>query len=200
MEVVLGLCVGVGLAAACGFRVFVPFLVMGVAQRADALSLASGFEWIGSDAALATFAVATALEVAGYYVPWVDNLLDGIATPAAGVAGTVITASMIGGLDPMLQWSLAIIAGGGAAMTVQTLTVGTRAMSTLTTGGLANPVVSTVEAGASTALAVVAVVVPVLAVLAVLLLVAALARLFRRRQASRLAVARPCGPQPELGV
>lgn len=190
-ETLLGLCVGVGLAAACGFRVFVPLLVMGLAERSGSLTLASGFEWMGSDVALVTFMAATALEIGGYYIPWIDNALDAIATPAAAVAGSIITASMVGGLDPMLQWSLAIIAGGGAAMTVQTLTVGTRAMSTLTTGGLGNPVVSTVEAGASTALAVVAILVPVLAVVAVLLLLWALSRLFVRSRSSRLAVAQP---------
>lgn len=186
-EALYGLCIGVGLAAACGFRVFVPMLVMGLAAKSGHLSLASGFDWMGSDAAIVAFGIATALEIGGYYVPWLDNLLDSVATPAAGIAGTIATASMVTGMDPIMQWSLGVIAGGGSALTVQALTVGTRAVSTLTTGGIANPLVSTVEAGASTALAFMAIVVPVLAVLAVLLLAAGLVSVAARRKSSRVA-------------
>src|SRR5690606_6048516 len=117
-----------------------------------------------------------------------DNALDAIATPAAGVAGTVVTASMVSGMDPLLQWSLGIIAGGGSALAVQSLTVGTRAVSTLTTGGIANPIFSTVEAGASTVLAVIAIVLPLLAVLAVMLLALGLFRIVTRRRAGRTQV------------
>src|SRR6266404_582426 len=95
METLLSICVGIGLSAACGFRVFVPLLVMSIAALSGHLTLAHGFEWIGSYPALVAFAVATCLEIAGYYIPWVDNLLDTIATPAAIIAGTIITAAMV---------------------------------------------------------------------------------------------------------
>lgn len=113
--------------------------------------------------ALVAFSVATVLEVAAYYIPWLDHVLDLIASPAAIVAGVIMTASVVTGLDPMLRWSLALIAGGGIAATVQALTVGTRKASLLTTGGLANPVVSTAELGGSVGLAVLAIAVPLLA-------------------------------------
>ncbi|PYQ56518.1 MAG: DUF4126 domain-containing protein, partial [Acidobacteria bacterium] len=78
METVLSILIGLGLAAACGFRVFVPLLIMSLASRAGVghLALGPGFAWIGSTPALLSFAVATVLEIAGYYIPWVDNLLD----------------------------------------------------------------------------------------------------------------------------
>ena len=79
------------------------------------------------------------------YIPWIDNLLDSVASPAAIIAGTLITASFITGMDPWLQWLLALIAGGGMAGAVQATTVVTRASSTVTTGGLGNPIVSSVE-------------------------------------------------------
>ena len=76
MESVLSLCVGVGLSAACGFRVFVPLLILSIAANSGHLKLASGFEWIGSSSAILAFAVATAIEISGYFVPWVDHILD----------------------------------------------------------------------------------------------------------------------------
>src|SRR5512139_4220739 len=113
MESLLSICLGVGLSAACGFRVFIPLLVMNLAAQSGHMTLAQGFEWIGTPAAFATFAAAAVLEVAAYYVPWIDNLLDSIAGPAAVVAGTIITASGITDMSPLMKWTLAIVAGGG---------------------------------------------------------------------------------------
>src|SRR5436309_10151393 len=123
METLLRVCVGIGLSVACGFRVFVPVVVVSVEGLTGHRTLSHGFEWIGSYPALVAFSVATCLEIAGYYVPWVDNLLDSIATPAAIIAGTIITASLVTHTSPFLKWTLAIIAGGGAAGLVQGTTV-----------------------------------------------------------------------------
>ena len=165
METVLSICVGIGLSAACGFRVFVPLLVMSIASVSGHLTLAHGFEWIGTYPAMISFAVATCVEIAGYYIPWLDHLLDTIATPAAIVAGTVVTASAVGDMSPFLRWTLGVIAGGGAAGLVQGGTVLTRAASGATTGGLANPLVATAELVGATITSIMAVVAPVLALL-----------------------------------
>lgn len=165
MQEILSICVGIGLAAACGFRIFIPPLIMSIAAMSGNLTLSPSFAWIGTYPALITFAVATALEVTAYYVPWLDNFLDSIATPAAVVAGTVVTASMVSGMSPWMQWTLAIIAGGGAAGLVQGTTVLTRAASTATTGGLANPVIATAEWGLSLGTAILTVVAPILAII-----------------------------------
>ena len=151
MEAILSIMMGVALSATCGFRVFVPLLAVNIGTRAqDAngqplIELAGGFDWLSSDIALMVFVVATLFEIGGYYIPWIDNLLDTIASPASIVAGTVITASFITGMDPWLQWLLGVIAGGGAAGAVQATTVVARAGSTVTTGGLGNPIVASVE-------------------------------------------------------
>src|SRR3954468_13423494 len=165
MENLLSVLVGVGLSAACGFRGFVPLLVLSLAARSGELALGPVFGWIGSKPALLAFAVATLVEIAGYYIPWVDHLLDTVATPTAVVAGGLVTASTLGHMSPFLQWSVALLAGGGTAAVFQGLTAAARGVSTLTTGGLGNPIVSTVEAGGSALLSVLAVTVPVLAVL-----------------------------------
>jgi hypothetical protein len=180
-HVFIALLTGIGLSAACGFRVFVPMLVVSVAAHGGYLDLAPGFEWIGAYPAMAAFAVATALEIGAYYVPWLDNLLDAIATPAAVVAGTVLTASVIGDLSPFLRWSLALIAGGGAAAAVQAATVTVRGVSTATSGGLLNPLASTGELAGSILTSVLAVFAPVAAILLLAALFAVLVRLALRR-------------------
>ena len=147
----MSILIGIALSATCGFRVFVPLLAVNIGTRAkDAdgqplIELAAGFNWLSSDIAMMVFLVAAIFEIGGYYIPWIDNLLDSVASPAAIVAGTLITASFITGMDPWLQWLLALIAGGGVAGAVQATTVVTRASSTVTTGGLGNPIVSSVE-------------------------------------------------------
>jgi len=150
LQVILSLSLGLGLAAACGFRVFIPPLMMGVASRFDLYELEGSFVWVGETWAIGVFAIATLAEVGGYYIPWVDNLLDMIATPAAIIGGIFVTsASLEGDMNSGMQWLLAIIAGGSTAGVIQIGTVATRAISTSTTGGLANPIISTLEALAS---------------------------------------------------
>jgi len=182
METLLAVCAGLGLSAACGFRVFVPMLVMSIALHAGHLHVAPGFAWMGTTPALIAFSTATALEVGGYYIPWVDHLLDTIATPAAIVAGTIVTASMITDVSPFLRWTLAAVAGGGIAGAVQGTTVLARALSTATTGGLGNPIFATLELGGAGIASIGAIVAPVIALLLVVGVIGFLAvRVIRSR-------------------
>ena len=184
MELLLSICIGLGLSAACGFRIFVPLLITSIAAHSGHLNLASSFEWVGSPAALTAFSIATALEVGGYYIPWLDNFLDTVATPAAIVAGTVVTASMVTDVSPFLKWSLAVVAGGGIAGTVQATTVLARGLSLTGTGGLANPLIATAELGGSILTAIAALIAPFFALgLIVLVLGIAGYKLLRRRNA-----------------
>lgn len=145
-KVLLSLVMGLGLSACCGFRVFVPLLAASIATKLGLLHLGSGFQWMSSTPALICFGAATIFEIAGYYIPFIDNILDTIMTPASVIAGTLLTASaIIPDLDPMLKWGLGIIVGGGSAGIIQAGTALTRATSTATTAGVANPVVATVE-------------------------------------------------------
>src|SRR4051812_24324064 len=119
MDILTSIFLGIGLSAACGFRVFVPMLFISVAAASGHLALAPGFLWLGTYPAIITFGVATLLEIGGYYIPWLDHFLDTLATPASILAGTVVTAAIITKMDPMLKWTMAIIAGGGVAGLVQ---------------------------------------------------------------------------------
>ena len=188
-DTLLSLGLGLGLAAACGFRVFVPLLVLSVAARYGYVPLAGGWEWVASTPATIAFASATVLEVAGYYIPWFDHLLDTVSTPAAVVAGMVTSASILGDLPPLLKWTAVVIGGGGAAALVQGSTVALRAGSGVATAGLANPVVASFELFGATATAILAIVLPVLALLAVIVFIVILYRLSRRGFGGRRAPA-----------
>ena len=198
MEFALSLCLGIGLSAACGFRVFVPMLGMSVAALAGHLTLSPGFEWIGTTPAFICFLAATSLEITAYYVPWLDNLLDTIASPAAVVAGTITVAAtlaptpMATEMSPLLRWSLAIIAGGSIAGIIQFSTVGLRGTSTVTTAGLTNFVVSTGELILSVATTILAIALPILCILLVL---ATTAFLINRRFIRRKKVLVPAAKQ-----
>jgi hypothetical protein len=171
MEALLSVLIGLGLAAASGFRLFVPPLVLSLAIRSGHFEPGPGLEWLGSDAALVTFAVATALEIAAYYIPWVDNLLDTVATPVAVIAGIVMAAAATAELSPWLRWSLSALGGGGAAAIFQAATAGSRQISSVTTLGFANPLLSTLEALLSMVLSVLAVLAPLAGGVVLLLLV-----------------------------
>lgn len=173
VEIFLSICLGIGLSAACGFRVFVPLLCLSIASHTGHVHLVRSFAWIGSDIALVTFAVATFAEVVAYYVPWLDNALDTVAIPVATIAGILVTASVVTDVDPFWRWSLAVIAGGGIAASTQIATTKARATSSLTTGGFANPVVATAEATGSTALSIIAMVWPILGLVLVIAVLAA---------------------------
>ena len=162
METLLGIAVGIGLSAACGFRVFVPLLVMNLASLSGQLHLSSGFGWIGSYYSTVAFGTATIVEVLGYYIPWLDHVLDIAATPAAIIAGSVVTASVIADMSPFLKWTLALIAGGGIAGLVQGTTVALRTKSSVYTAGIGNPLVSTLELAGSIITALLAILVPIL--------------------------------------
>jgi Domain of unknown function (DUF4126) len=185
MDIVLSLCAGIGLSAACGFRVFVPLLILSVASATGHVSLSSEFSWLGSPIAVVALSVATALEITAYYVPWLDNALDTLATPAAAIAGTIATASMIGEMSPFLKWTTAVIAGGGAATLVQGGTVMLRAASTAATGGLANPLFATMELGGSVFAGISAVLAPVLAAGLMVAVAVAIVIAYKRSRASK---------------
>jgi hypothetical protein len=179
-DTLVSLGLGLGLAAACGFRVFVPLLVLNLAARAGYVSLAGGWDWMASTPATLAFGAATLFEVAGYYVPWFDHLLDTVATPAAIVAGMLTSASVVSDLPPLLKWTAIIVGGGGIAGLVQGSTVALRAGSGATTAGLANPVVATAELAGATITSLLAIVLPVLALVLVALVVFTIYRLTRR--------------------
>lgn len=172
-QLLLELTLGITLSAAVGFRVFVPPLVLSLASIYGHIQLAPQFEWVGSYEALVLLAIATAAEIIAYYIPFVDNLLDTVQIPLAMVIGTLVTASSIQSTDPVLQWTMAIIAGGGASTAVVGLNSLARLTLTGLTGGLGNFLLATGEAISATALSLIVVVAPVLAPIALIIVISA---------------------------
>lgn len=193
IDTVASLAIGLGLSAACGFRVFVPLLVLSAAAMTGHAHLSPGFAWVGTVPAAVALSAATLLEVAGYYIPFVDHVLDVVATPAAIAAGILASAAVFLDMPPLLKWSVAIVAGGGVAGLVQGASVMARVKSALFTGGLANPAVATAELGAATGTSVLALVAPVLALAVVAVVIAGMIVITRRIARAAL---RPSTPRP----
>lgn len=162
MEIAIGIFLGLGLAASCGFRVFVPLLITSIGSLTDYVHLSHGFEWMGSWPAFAIFLTATIAEIGAYYIPWLDNALDTISVPLAAAAGTLLSVSFMTELPPMVQWTLGIIVGGGTAAIVKTAAGATRLGSSASTGGFANFLVATFEHIASFVLSILSFLLPII--------------------------------------
>ena len=187
MQLTIALVMGVCLSAACGFRIFVPLLAVGLAVRFMDLNATPALAWTATDLGLVGLSAATLVEILAYYIPWVDNALDTIHGPLAMVAGTLLVGGLLGDMPPALQWGLGVVAGGGAAGAVKTGAATVRAGSTATTGGLGNCIVSTVENGCATIGSALAVVAPVIAAVFLILMVAVMCIVvnkIRRRRAA----------------
>lgn len=153
VEIILSLLVGLGLSAACGFRVFVPLLIAAIAARTGHLELGEGFAWMGSDIALIALGAATLGEILGYYLPVVDHFLDLVGAPAAAIAGILLTASFASDMSPWFQWSVAVIAGGGIATLTHAGMATVRGAVSSMSASLGNPIVSTTENVVATGMA-----------------------------------------------
>lgn len=169
IEMIMSICLGIGLSASSGFRVFVPLFGMSLASYFGILPLSENWAWLGSTTALIMLAVASIAESLSYLVPFVDNLLDTIAVPLAGVAGTVAMAGSLTDISPAMTWALAIVAGGGTATAIKATSATTRAVSTTSTAGLANPVIALAETGTAVGLSALAIFAPVVAGVAALI-------------------------------
>lgn len=143
--ILLSIALGLGLSAACGFRIFVPMLVVSIAARTEHLTLGEGWLWLASTPALIAFGTATVLEIAAYYIPLVDHFLDMVSGPIAAIAGAVVAAAVFVEISPLLKWTLAIVAGGGAASVVHAGKTVARAGISIPTFGMGNWLISTGE-------------------------------------------------------
>lgn len=169
MVILMSFFLGLGLAASAGFRVFLPLLAMSLAAHFNFIPLAESWAWVGSVSAILALAVASVIEILAYYIPWVDNMLDTISVPLAGVAGTMLMAVALTDVSPFMQWGLAIIAGGGAASTISATSATTRMASSVATAGIGNPIVSTIETATAFFLSAVSILIPFLGFLMALM-------------------------------
>ncbi len=179
-ESIISIFLGIGLAASVGFRVFLPLFALSLAGYYNVIPLNESWSWVASSSAIITLGIATILEVFAYYIPWFDNLLDTIAIPLAAIAGTAVMVSTIADLSPVITWALAIIAGGGTASAIKGTTASTRLASTASTGGIANPIISTVETGTSMVMSVFSIFIPVVAIFLVILIFLGIRKIYKK--------------------
>ncbi len=180
IETITSIFLGIGLATSVGFRVFLPLFVLSLTSYFGVWGLNDSWAWIGSLPALMVLGIATVVEVCAYFIPWVDNILDSIAVPLAALAGTIVMIATLVDLDPVVSWSLAIIAGGGTATAISGASATTRLASSVTTGGIANPVVSVIETGTATVVATASVWAPPLAMFLVIVILIIIFILYRK--------------------
>ena len=180
IETTLSICLGIGLAASVGFRVFLPLFALSLATYFNVWELNESWSWIGGTTAVITFGIATLVEILAYYIPVVDNVLDTIAIPLATIAGTAVMVSTVADLSPVITWALAIIAGGGTAAAIKSSAGATRLGSTVSTAGIGNPVVSTVETGTSIVMSIISIFLPVLAIILVIFIFYIVFKLYKK--------------------
>ncbi|MCH1524233.1 MAG: DUF4126 domain-containing protein [Candidatus Thalassarchaeaceae archaeon] len=177
---ILAALMGLSLASASGFRVFLPPFLLSIAVRTDTLvnlDLSdTSFAIFDSNAAVLVLGIACLAEFAAYYVPWLDNLLDTIATPAAVLSGVGMSSMVLVGTDPIMQWSFAIIAGGGSAGIIQLTTVAIRGLSSTLTLGFGNSFVASGENIASVVLTIAALLAPLIAAIFAIIIILLLVR------------------------
>lgn len=172
MDYAISILLGIGLAASCGFRVFVPLLVTNIFSLAGWVYLSGGFEWMGTWISFAIFFTATIVEISAYYIPWLDNALDTVAVPLAAIAGTLLTVSFLADFPPALRWVIGIVAGGGTASIIKTAAGAVRLGSSAVSGGITNWLVSTAEHVASIVMSILSFLIPVVTGIAALIIFA----------------------------
>ncbi|GAB3954641.1 DUF4126 domain-containing protein [Spirosoma harenae] len=183
LQWIMSACIGVGLAACCGFRIFVPLLIASLATKFGIINISPDFAWLGQWPALLGLTIATIVEVGAYYIPWLDNALDAVATPVSIIAGTLLSTSFLQIDDPVLKWGLGLMFGGSSAGIIQAGTSLIRLGSTATTGGVANPVVATGENVASFGLSLFTIFLPLIAIVVIgVVLIFVLGRLIAKRK------------------
>jgi hypothetical protein len=186
IESILSICLGIGLAASAGFRVFLPLFALSMAGYFNFLELNESWIWLGSLSSMIILGVATMVEIVAYIIPYVDNLLDSIAVPLAALAGTIVVLSTLVNFSPEITWALAIIAGGGTAAVISGSSGATRLTSTATTGGIGNPVVSFIETGTAIVMSFISIVLPIVAIILVLLIFLIIFRVYKKFTKSKV--------------
>ena len=168
---IMGASTGIGLAAASGFRVFLPPFLLSVWFKLGLMDVdleGSDFEFLSSDMSLIVMGSASLMEILAYKVPFLDNALDAVATPLAGLAGVTVVAITLQGTDPAIQWAFAIIAGGSTSIGIQSATVAGRGLSSVASLAVANPIFSTIEDIFSLLIVLIALLAPFLALIGIL--------------------------------
>ena len=180
MEIIFSIMLGIGLAASCGFKVFVPFFIISIANLSGHLELSQSFEWIGTYPALILFGVATLIEIVSYCFPFIDTAVDVISTPVTAVSGVIAVASCVQGMSPMFSWVIAIIVGGTVAGGSKIVNTGVRGATTTVTGGLGNGILNILQTILALFLSILSIFLPILAIIVLIVFIIMAIKLFKK--------------------
>jgi hypothetical protein len=186
-ETLLSLATGLGLSTAAGFNAYLPLLITGIlARTTDLITLDAPFDRLEEPVVLGVIAAIGVVDFIGDKVPAVDHVLHAIGLVLAPVAGAVLSlgATSDAGVVP----AVALIVGVLAAGATQGARASVRPLSTATTGGVGNPILSLGEDGLSATLSFTAIIVPLIALVlcaAILVLLVWAVRRARRRRSRR---------------
>lgn len=143
LQIALGLC----LAATTGLRTFLPLLAVNLMAVFGFMELNETFSFVGHWGATVVFGTATLAEILADKVIGVDHTLDAIGVVAKPIAATLLAAAVFSDLDPLLAAVLAIVGGGASAGVLGLVKAKVRAVASVTTAGVGNVVLSSVEDG-----------------------------------------------------
>ncbi len=182
MDAVLSVFTAFGLSTSAGLNAYVPLLVVALLARfTDLITLNPPWDALESWWVIGVLVVLLLIEILVDKVPAVDSINDAIQTFVRPVAGALLFAASAGTISdahPVLALICGLLVAGGVHAAKATA----RPVITATTGGLANPVVSTLEDVVSLVVAIVAILLPLLVLFLLLLMVFLFIRWRRRRR------------------
>jgi uncharacterized membrane protein len=188
IEAITGLSTAFGLSGSAGLNAYIPLLLVALAARfpmGDPLvKLQAPYDLMGSWWAIGLLAILLVVEIVADKIPAVDTVNDGIQTfvrPAAGAILFAGSANVITDIHPILALGAGLLVAGG----VHATKTAARPVVTVTTAGVGNPIVSTLEDIVALVVSLLALVLPIVAavlLLGFLIFIAVIVRRWRRRR------------------
>lgn len=183
-----------GLSAASGLNAYIPLLMVGLTARfTDWIKLSPPFDLLANEYVIGALVILLGIEFFADKIPLVDNLNDVLQTfirPAAGAILFASEAHVITSIHPVLALILGLLVAFGVHATKATA----RPLVTVATGGVGNPVVSTVEDVASFGITLLAILAPALLLIAFIGLMFIGYRIWTRKRRTPAPVAAAANP------
>lgn len=188
IEAISGLSAAFGLSGSAGLNAYIPLLMVALAARfptGDPLvKLQAPYDLMGSWWAIGLLAILLVIEIVADKIPAVDTVNDGIQTfvrPAAGAILFAGSANVVTEIHPVLALVAGLLVAGG----VHATKTAARPVVTVSTAGVGNPIVSTLEDVVAFGVSLLAIILPIIAaiLMAVFVIFAlVLVRRWRRRK------------------
>jgi hypothetical protein len=128
-EPIAAVIVGLLLSLSAGVRMTLPLLAVNLLAFYHEITLPENMACLGTQPTLIILSVACAAETIVHFIPAAGTWIKAMATPLAFVAGTLLMAVPLGDKNPLYQWTLAAVIGGGAATLTHLGVTGARALT-----------------------------------------------------------------------